>query len=116
MFSLSQRVKDKTRVMAHSRRRKENDTFTDIAEALPIQENAKDLDKASILRVAIHFLKLREMVGEKEQQGGEEEGEEGEETEHGEQEETLTEELLQPKVELTEDECTLGEFCVDAHP
>ena len=50
--------------MAQSRRRRENDTFTDMAEALPIQENAKDLDKASILRVAINYLKLRELVGE----------------------------------------------------
>ena len=48
--------------MAHSRRKKENDTFTDIAQSLPIQENAKDLDKASILRVAIHYLKLRDMI------------------------------------------------------
>ena len=51
--------------MAHSRRRRENDTFTDMAEVLPIQENAKDLDKASILRVAINFLKLRDLVGDK---------------------------------------------------
>ena len=49
-------------MLAHSRRQKENDTFTDIAESLPIQENAKDLDKASILRVAIHYLKLRDVV------------------------------------------------------
>jgi hypothetical protein len=37
-----------------------------MAEALPIQENAKDLDKASILRVAINYLKLRDLVGENE--------------------------------------------------
>lgn len=58
------RTKEKTRVLAHSRRQRENDTFTDIAEALPIQENAKDLDKASILRVAIHYLKLRDLVND----------------------------------------------------
>ena len=63
------RVKEKTRDLAHSRRKKENDTFTDIAQSLPIQENAKDLDKASILRVAIHYLKLRDMIRD----GGEEE-------------------------------------------
>lgn len=58
--------------MAQSRRRRENDTFTDMAEVLPIQENAKDLDKASILRVAINYLKLRELVGddEPEEAGG----------------------------------------------
>ena len=49
-------------MLAHSRRQKENDTFMDIAQALPIQENAKDLDKASILRVAIHYLKLRGLI------------------------------------------------------
>ena len=53
-------------IMAQSRRRRENDTFTDMADVLPIQENAKDLDKASILRVAINYLKLRDLVGEKE--------------------------------------------------
>ena len=52
--------------MAQSRRRRENDTFTDMADVLPIQENAKDLDKASILRVAINYLRLRDLVGEKE--------------------------------------------------
>lgn len=60
--------------MAHSRRRRENDTFSDMAEVLPIQENAKDLDKASILRVAINYLKLRELIGEND-------GEEGADTE-----------------------------------
>ena len=63
--------------MAHSRRRRENDTFNEMAEALPIQENAKDLDKASILRVAIHYLKLRNVVGEKDaaaEDSGESEG------------------------------------------
>ena len=53
-------------IMAQSRRRRDNDTFTDMAEVLSIQENAKDLDKASILRVAINYLKLQDLVGEKE--------------------------------------------------
>ena len=43
-------------IMTQSRRRRENDTFTDMADVLPIQENAKDLDKASILRVAINYM------------------------------------------------------------
>ena len=58
----SLRPKKKTQALAHSRRQRENDTFTDIAQALPIQENAKDLDKASILRLAIHYLKLRDLI------------------------------------------------------
>lgn len=70
------RPKKKTQALAHSRRQRENDTFTDIAQALPIQENAKDLDKASILRLAIHYLKLRDLIRD----GNDEiEGEEGEE-------------------------------------
>lgn len=67
-------------MLAHSRRQRENDTFTDIAQALPIQENAKDLDKASILRLAIHYLKLRNLIKD----GGEELEVEGEELEEGE--------------------------------
>jgi len=67
-------------VLAHSRRQRENDTFTGIAEALPIQENTKDLDKASVLRVAIHFLKLRDVVAEGE---GQEQAEEEENAENG---------------------------------
>lgn len=79
------RVKEKTRDLAHSRRKKENDTFTDIAQSLPIQENAKDLDKASILRVAIHYLKLRDMIRD----GGEESPDQ------------LTEEQLQAALDLS---------------
>lgn len=65
--------------MAHSRRQKENDTFTEIAQTLPIQEHTKDLDKASILRVAIHFLKLRDVIREsgEEEELVESDGEEG---------------------------------------
>ena len=70
------RSKNKTQVLAYSRRQKENDTFSDIADALPIQENAKDLDKASILRLAINYLKLRDMIrdGNNEESDSEEEG------------------------------------------
>lgn len=80
------RPKKKTQVLAHSRRQRENDTFTDIAQALPIHENAKDLDKASILRLAINYLKLRDLLRDgseqydvegEEQVGGGEGGVEG---------------------------------------
>ncbi len=50
--------------MAHTRRQKENDTFAEIAQTLPTKEHAKDLDKASVLRVAINFMKLRTFIGE----------------------------------------------------
>ncbi len=74
IFPCTYRPKKKTQALAHSRRQRENDTFTDIAQALPIQENAKDLDKASILRLAIHYLKLRDLIrdGNEEEEGAEE--------------------------------------------
>lgn len=50
--------------MAVSRRQKENDTFSDIAQTLPLTESAKELDKASVLRVAIHYLKLRDVLAD----------------------------------------------------
>ena len=50
--------------MAVSRRQKENDTFNDIAGTLPIEENAKELDKASVLRIAIHYLRLRDVLAD----------------------------------------------------
>ena len=49
--------------MAYSRRQKENDTFAEIARTLPVSaDGVKELDKASILRVAIHFIKLRQFM------------------------------------------------------
>ena len=58
--------------MAVSRRQKENDTFNDIAQTLPLSENAKELDKASVLRVAIHYLKLRDVLADCESFNGDE--------------------------------------------
>ena len=83
--------------MAHSRRQKENDTFTDIAEALPIHENAKELDKASILRVAINYLKLRDIVGEREEEVDERTKKEGEEEQGAETERDQEGEILGEK-------------------
>ena len=62
MCFLRTKKKNKTQVLAYSRRQRENDSFSDIAEFLPIQENTKDLDKASILRLVINYLKLRDLV------------------------------------------------------
>ncbi len=50
--------------MAVNRRQQENNTFSDIAHTLPIEENAKELDKASILRIAIHYLRLRDILAD----------------------------------------------------
>ena len=75
---LLHRTNNKTKVIACSRRQKENNTFADIADVLPIQENAKDLDKASILRLVINYLKLRDLLkdGSEEESEGECQGEE----------------------------------------
>ena len=55
--------KRKTKQLAYSRRQKENDTFAEIAKTLPVSaDGVKELDKASILRVAIHFIKLRQFM------------------------------------------------------
>ena len=57
--------KKKTKQLAYSRRQKENDTFAEIAQALPVSaDGVKELDKASILRVAIHYIKLRQFMGQ----------------------------------------------------
>ena len=58
----------KVKNMAHTRRQKENDTFAEIAQTLPTKEHTKDLDKASVLRVAINFMRLRNFIGEGEQE------------------------------------------------
>jgi len=55
--------KKKTKQLAYSRRQKENDTFAEIARTLPVSaDGVKELDKASILRVAIHYIKLRQFM------------------------------------------------------
>ena len=60
LFTCSKR---KTKQLAYSRRQKENDTFAEIAKTLPVSaDGVKELDKASILRVAIHFIKLRQFM------------------------------------------------------
>nr|QIA61845.1 hypoxia-inducible factor 1-alpha-like protein [Halichondria panicea] len=76
--------------MAHTRRQKENDTFAEIAQTLPTKEHAKDLDKASVLRVAINFMKLRTFIGES--------GEEIPETEEEEESSPTGEEQRVPEV------------------
>ena len=44
-----------------SRRQKENQTYSDKADSIPLKDT-KDLDRASILRVAIGYVKLRDSV------------------------------------------------------
>lgn len=105
--------KKKTQVLAYSRRQRENDTFMDIAQALPIQENAKDLDKASILRLAIHYLKLKDLLRDGSEQlemeGEEGEGEEGTEGEGN--VESPTTSLSEETTALLQSEWVIWAFC-----
>ncbi|KAF6038540.1 HIF1A [Bugula neritina] len=55
---------EKSRVHAKQRRTDESKEICEIADLLPLPRNVtKRLDKASILRLAITFLKLRNYIG-----------------------------------------------------
>ncbi|XP_074037050.1 hypoxia-inducible factor 1-alpha isoform X3 [Leptinotarsa decemlineata] len=55
--------KEKSRDAARSRRSRETEIFSDLANALPLAaEQISPLDKASIMRLAISYLKVRDMV------------------------------------------------------
>ncbi|KAL3285644.1 hypothetical protein HHI36_000176 [Cryptolaemus montrouzieri] len=59
----NEKRKEKSRDAARCRRSRETEIFTDLAAALPVsQEQVSQLDKASIMRLAISFLRVREMV------------------------------------------------------
>jgi hypothetical protein len=53
--------KTKSKEAARNRRNKENDEFKNLSSILPLQsEIAQQLDKASIIRLAISFIKIRQ--------------------------------------------------------
>ena len=55
--------KEKSRDAARSRRGKENKEFVELAEMLPLQRAiTNQLDKASLIRLTISYLKLREFA------------------------------------------------------
>lgn len=59
----NEKRKEKSRDAARCRRSKETEIFSDLAKALPIvQDQISQLDKASIMRLAISFLRVRDMV------------------------------------------------------
>lgn len=59
----NEKRKEKSRDAARYRRSKETDIFTDLAAALPVTpEQAAHLDKASVMRLAIAYLKVRSVV------------------------------------------------------
>ncbi|KAK9884084.1 hypothetical protein WA026_005023 [Henosepilachna vigintioctopunctata] len=59
----NEKRKEKSRDAARCRRSKETEMFTDLAAAVPVpQEHISQLDKASIMRLAISYLRVRDMI------------------------------------------------------
>nr|XP_012150065.1 PREDICTED: hypoxia-inducible factor 3-alpha isoform X1 [Megachile rotundata] len=59
----NEKRKEKSRDAARCRRSKETDIFTELAAALPVApEQAAHLDKASVMRLAIAYLKVRSVI------------------------------------------------------
>ncbi|XP_062858272.1 hypoxia inducible factor 1 subunit alpha b [Trichomycterus rosablanca] len=59
----SERRKEKSRDAARSRRGKESEVFYELAKELPLPHNVSShLDKASIMRLAISYLRMRKML------------------------------------------------------
>lgn len=62
-FRNNEKRKEKSRDAARTRRSRETEIFTDLGEALPLtKEEVEQLDKASVMRLAIAYLKVRDMV------------------------------------------------------
>lgn len=58
-----ERRKEKSRDAARCRRSKETEIFTDLSTMLPFSKNdTVHLDKASVIRIAISYLKIRTIV------------------------------------------------------
>nr|CAD7447099.1 unnamed protein product [Timema bartmani] len=59
----SEKRKEKSRDAARNRRSRETKIFTDLAHALPLSASClAQLDKASIMRLAISYLKVRSLL------------------------------------------------------
>ncbi|XP_043665464.1 endothelial PAS domain-containing protein 1 isoform X2 [Vespula pensylvanica] len=59
----NEKRKERSRDAARCRRSRETDIFTELAAALPVsQDQATHLDKASVMRLAIAYLKVRAVV------------------------------------------------------
>lgn len=59
----SEKRKEKSRDAARCRRSRETEIFTNLAQALPLPQTAiSQLDKASIMRLAISYLKIRDLL------------------------------------------------------
>lgn len=59
----NEKRKEKSRDAARCRRSRETEIFTELASALPMKaEDVDALDKASVMRLSISYLKVRKMV------------------------------------------------------
>ena len=62
-FRSNEKRKEKSRDAARCRRSRETDIFTELAGALPMStDQAAHLDKASVMRLAIAYLKVRALI------------------------------------------------------
>lgn len=62
-FRNNEKRKEKSRDAARCRRSRETEIFTELASVLPIKkQDVEQLDKASVMRLAIAFLKCRDML------------------------------------------------------
>ncbi|XP_067619773.1 protein similar isoform X3 [Eurosta solidaginis] len=62
-FLNNEKRKEKSRDAARCRRSRETEIFSELAQILPLRkEDVTQLDKASIMRIAIAFLKVRDML------------------------------------------------------
>lgn len=58
-----ERRKEKSRDAARNRRGRETEIFTDLTALLPVSPTkVANLDKASVIRIAISYLKIRAVI------------------------------------------------------
>lgn len=62
-FRNNEKRKEKSRDAARCRRSKETEIFSELSQALPLHiDDVNQLDKASVMRITIAYLKIREML------------------------------------------------------
>jgi hypoxia-inducible factor 1 alpha len=62
-FRNNEKRKEKSRDAARCRRSRETEIFNDLANALPLKQDEIDhLDKASVMRLSISYLNVRNML------------------------------------------------------
>lgn len=63
IFRNNEKRKEKSRDAARCRRSRETEIFSELASALPLRrEDVEQLDKASVMRLSIAYLKVRSMI------------------------------------------------------